>query len=239
MASFGKVIVEVLCARISGEGTFFPNADPNKHHALIPVMVNRGKNRAGEEMTDRYTLNFWGKYAIWACKWLTIGREVHIEGELRSYNHPTGAVNATGKPIYENRVQILVHTCYLGRDSMKEQAARINTLLNSLKAAGRDLNGGLTAEELLVVNRTDIGDYNPVTAAQTGMYGCCRVWVKGQGFLGNGAAQAAVPATPAASANVDVAAQVKALQEQLAALSNMTAASAGTNAQGPVDPFPG
>ncbi|GAF87241.1 unnamed protein product, partial [marine sediment metagenome] len=56
-----KLILSNL--RMAGMPTFFPHADPKKHRCLITGIKNRGKNAAGADLTDEYTLVWWGKYA--------------------------------------------------------------------------------------------------------------------------------------------------------------------------------
>jgi len=217
MSNLGTMLVQLMNVRVAGTPTFMPGADQKRNHCMVTVICNRGKKpETQEEMSDEITLNFWGKYADFAAKYLDTGREINVEGELRSHRHQTGQVNpTTGKPIIERRVEILVNRCFFGKDSMKELSARVNAKIAGLKGTGRiPMDAIITAEELLAVNRPDAGDYNPVLAAQTGRYGNARVWVKGVGFLGNGVA---APTTTSNTGIDALTAQVAALQAQLKA----------------------
>jgi single-stranded DNA-binding protein len=197
---------------------------------MLTVICNRGKKpNTQEEMSDEITLNFWGKYANFAAKYLDVGREINVHGELRSHRHQTGQINpASQKPIIERRVEILVNRCYFGKDSMKEMGSRVNAKIAALKQAGRiPVDAILTAEELLAVERPNIGDYNPAESAVTGKYGNAKVWVKGQGFIGTGGAipTGTVAAGAAAGTNVE---GLKAQMEEISKA--LTAAGAGGDA---------
>ena len=192
--NLGAMKVQLLNVRVAGKPTFMPGSEPKRNHTMLTVICNRGKKpNTQEEMSDEITLNFWGKYADFAAKYLDVGREVNIDGELRSHRHQTGTVNpTTGKQNIERRVEVLVNRCYIGKDSMKEMSARMNAKIAALIAGGRLPQGTvLTAEELLAVDRPDIGDYNPAIHDATGVYGNAKIWRKGTGFVGTGAASAA------------------------------------------------
>jgi hypothetical protein len=236
--------IQLLNVRIAGIPTFIPaaNGDVNKHHTLMTVICNRGQNRnTQEEMSDEITLNFWGKYACTAALYLNKGREISVDGELRSYRHQTGQMRpGTNTPAIERRVEVLVQRFFFGKDSMKEMSARLNQKIAELKAAGRiPAATVLTAEELLAIERPAAVDYNPAVALQTGVYGNAKVWIKGTGFVtGNGVA-APVLADPAAAAGagLDPAAmanQIAILQKTLLGLS----AGAGAGGAATIDPFP-
>jgi len=83
-------------------------------------------------------------------------------------------------------------------------------------------------------------DYNPVLAAQTGMYGNARVWVKGIGYIGPQNAQAVAVAAPAATPVIIAdpnAANTNAMLATLAqAVNALVSAQAGAKAQ--AEPVP-
>lgn len=226
MSNLGAIKVQLLNVRVAGKPTFMPskNGDPRRHHTMVTVICNRGKNPNNQEdMTDEITLNFWGKYAIFAAKYLDTGREINVDGELRSYRHQTGQINPTsGKPVIERRVEVLVNRCFFGKDSMKELSARINANIAALRQSGR-LVGDVAAEELLKVSRIDVGDYNPALHDASGIYGNARIW-RG-GWIGNGVA--------APASTTDELAQ---LRQAVATMSaQLSAANAGASAE--ANPF--
>ena len=234
----GQIKVLGMNVRVSSVPTFIPGATPDKNHCMVPVMVNRGTSKSGKVLTDALTLHFWNKGANVAACHLGVGREINFDGEIRTYSNPTGQVNPkNGKQIYDKRVEIAVSRFFFGKDSMKEMIARVNANIAALKAAGRDLNGVLTAEELLKVERTATTEYNPAISAQTGMHGYAKVWANGS-FLGNGLATGTViPQTPVA-APVTPAPDMQALMAQFQALqaAGTTGAVAGATT---VDPLAG
>ena len=241
MSNLGAMKVQLLNVRIAGIPTFIPNADPKKHHLLCTVICNRGKNsNTQQEMTDEITLNFWGKYAETAALYLDKGREINVDGELRSYRHQTGRVRPSdNRPEIERRVEVLVNRFYFGKDSMKEMSARVNAKIAEIKASGRVLNGGLTAEELLAVTRPQAMDYNHNLATQTGKFGNARVWIKGQGFLAGGTMPAGQPAGQPEGAVLNpeqIQAQIASLTQTLNSLTNSGAVAAGAGSE--VNPFP-
>jgi len=206
--NLGAMKVTLLNVRVAGMPTFMPGSEPKRHHTMLTVICNRGINPTNkQEMSDAVTCNFWGKYAGVAAQFLSTGREISIDGELRSHNHETGEVK-NGKRVIERRVEILVNRFYFGKDSMKELSARVNAKIAEFKQLGRlPATAQITAEELLAVTRPAAVDYNPLLAEQTGMYGNARVWVKGRGFLNNGlitdpAVAAATAAAAAAAGTV-------------------------------------
>lgn len=231
----GKMITILIGVRVAGVPTFFPGENVDNHHTMLTVICNRGKNKAGVEMSDEVTLDFWGKYAQTAALYLEKGREINVEGELRSHTVDTGQVRANGKRDLNRNNSVVVDKFYFGSDSKKELVARINANLAAAKAEGKlDPNATITGDDLIKVSRGAAYDYNPALAAQTGMYGCAKVYVKGQGFIVPGQTPV-LPAAPVAP--VDTAAkdaEIARLQAQVAA---MTAAPA-TPAEAPaVDAF--
>jgi len=247
--NLGAMKVTLLNVRVAGAPTFMPGTDPKRHHTMLTVICNRGINPNNQqEMSDAVTCNFWGKYAGVAAQFLNTGREISIDGELRSHNHETGEIK-NGKRVIERRVEVLVNRFYFGKDSMKELSARVNAKIAEMKQLGRiPMTAQITAEELLAVTRPAAVDYNPLIAAQTGMYGNARVWVKGTGFLGNGlvvdpaiaadaAAAAAGTATPAAAIPGVVDPALVAQLTQLLAGQQAAAAAAGAAAGTETSPF--
>jgi len=237
MGNLGTIKVHMMNVRIAGKPTFMPAADPKRHHTMVTVICNRGVNPTNQQpMSDEVTLNFWGPYALTAAKYLDTGREINVEGELRSFRHQTGQVGANGKPVIERRVEVQVQKFFFGKDSLKELTARINARIAELKAGGRiPQQVILDAGELLTVNRPDPGDYNPAIHDATGTYGNARIWRKGVGFVGQGAAAAAPLNTGTAGDIASLTEQMRQIQAQLSAAQN-AGATAGA---GPVNPFEG
>lgn len=180
-------IISLSNVRVAGAPCFFPAADPNKHRCLVTVIKNRGKNKAGAEMTDEIGLVFWGKYAQTAALYLDKGRAINVDGVLRSYKQDTGRLKPSGKKEITRTTNVHVQGFEFGADSKKALVKRITQNLIKAKSDGRlDPNATITAEELILVERPAAYDYNPQLAAQTGRYGNAQVWIKGQGFLGAG-----------------------------------------------------
>jgi hypothetical protein len=199
---------------------------------MLTVICNRGKNpRTQEEMSDEITLNFWGKYADFAANYLTVGREINVDGELRSHRHPTGQINpATGKSVIERRVEVLVTKCFFGKDSMKEMSARVNAKIAALKQIGRiPMESNITADELLAVTRPAAVEYNPAIHDAAGMYGNAKIWKKGQGFVGNGVVAPQPVAQPVNTGNPQ---DVTALTQELATLKAQLAAKEAAQVAG-------
>jgi len=181
-------IVSLTNVRVAGDPTFFPGADVSKNRCLVTVIKNRGKNKAGQEMTDEFTLVFWNKYAQTAALYLDKGRAIDVKGVLRSHTKDTGRVKPNGKKELTRTTNIHVKSFEFGADSKKELVKRVGQ--NIAKAIQEGLlppNCTITPDYLIAVSRTPAYDYNPQLAAQTGRYGNARVYIKGQGFLGNGA----------------------------------------------------
>ena len=180
----GKFIVQGINAYCAAAPIFLPGADVKKNHTLVTVIANRGTNKAGVEMRSEVTLNIWGKYAGVAACHLDKGRQISFEGELTSYTEDTGLVGANGKKIPHRRNEVRVDKFWFGADTQKELAQRVGKNLAALQASGQPLSG----DALIKITRNATVDYNPALAAQTGMYGNARVYIKGQGFLKPGAA---------------------------------------------------
>lgn len=233
-------MVSLSNVRVAGAPTFFPSDDPKKHRCLITVIKNRGKNQQGVELTDEFTLVYWGKYAQTAALYLDKGRAINVDGVLRSYTVDTGRVKPNGKKELNRTTSIHVKGFEFSADSLKALSKRIGgnmALIQSAREAGtRDPNAPMTPEELLTVHRQPAYDYNPTTAAQTGRYGNAQVYIKGVGMLvaGSpvpmaGAPMAGVPGTPA-----DTAAQLVRMQAEMNALTAAAAAAAGAPVNVPV-----
>jgi single-stranded DNA-binding protein len=221
--NLGAMKVQLLNCRVAGTPTFMPGSEPKRNHTMLTVICNRGKKpNTQEEMSDEITLNFWGKYADFGAKYLDVGREVNIDGELRSHRHMTGQINpTTKKPIIERRVEVLVNRCYFGKDSMKELSARVNSNIAIAKSQGRiNVEAVLTAEELLKVERPDVGDYNPAIHDVAGRYGNAKIWKKGTGMLAQTAVAAAVGPESVADLNVKMVEIQKALDAAAGAEAN-------------------
>ena len=186
-------IVNLTNVRVAGDPTFFPGLDVSKHRCLVTVIKNRGKNKAGQEMTDEFTLVFWAKYAQTAAMYLDKGRAIDVTGVLRSHTIDTGRIKPNGKKELQRNTNVHVKSFEFGADSKKELVKRVGQ--NIAKAIQEGLlppNCTITPDYLIEVKRSAAYDYNPELAAQTGRYGNARVFIKGQGFLGNGAVQQSV-----------------------------------------------
>lgn len=210
----GKMQVTLIGVRVAGTPTFIPGNDINGHHTMLTVINNRGKNKAGVPQSDEITLNFWGKYAQTAALYLDKGREINVTGELRSFTKDTGVVRADGKNELHRRNEVLVDKFFFGADSLKELSGRVNANLLAAKNAGKlDPNATITAEDLLAVSRGAAYDYNPTIAAQTGMYGCAKVYISKVGFIVPGQTVVPTVGTPAPPANA--AAEIARLQAEV------------------------
>ena len=210
----------ILCnARVAGPPTFFPGLTPDKHRTLLTVIKNRGKNKAGQPLSDEYTLVMWGKYAQTGALYFTVGRALNVECVPRSYSVDTGRLKPNGKKEIYRLTNFHVRSFEFGADSKKELSARINQNIMTAKAAGQiDQNATVTAEILLAVTRPQKVDYNPAVHNATGMYGNAKIFIKGQGFAGPGTAVATGQPT------------VEQLEAQLAQLKAAPAGAEGTDA---------
>jgi len=210
--------------RVASEVTFIPGAtDPKRNHAILTVINNRGKHpRTGEDMTDEITLNFWNKYAGVAAHYLYPGKQINVEGRIQSYTEDTGQVRPNGGKKLNRKIEVVVTQMQLLGDSMKKINERIAKNVAILKAAGRlPAEVILTAEELLKSDKIPMTDFAPAVAAQTGRYGCARVWSKDKGFWDQSLATAATTTEAPANVNLGdkaaIAAQIENLQKLLAA----------------------
>jgi hypothetical protein len=197
-------MVSLSNVRVAGAPTFFPADDPKKHRCLITVIKNRGKNQQGVELTDEFTLVYWGKYAQTAALYKELNRttSIHVKG----FEFSADSLKALSKRIGGNMAAI--------------QAAR--------EAGTRDPNAPMTPEELLTVHRQPAYDYNPTTAAATGRYGNAQVYIKGVGMLAAGSPvpMAGAPMTGAPGTPADTAAQLVRMQQEMNALTAAAAAAA-------------
>jgi len=237
----GKFVVTGINAHCAAAPMFLPGADVKGNHTIITVIVNRGKTKAGVEMKSAVTLNIWGKYAGVAACHLDKGRQINFLGELLDHTKDTGVIGPDGKKIIFRRNEVRVDKFYFGGDTLKELTARVGKNLAMLQAA----NLPVTAEALIKTSRSATVDYNPALAAQTGMYGNARVWIKGQGWLKPGAVVAAPAEIPAPAAVVVPAAapvEGKSMEALMAEQEELKAALANASASAvaaPVDAFAG
>lgn len=232
-------IISLSNVRVAGAPTFFPSDDPKKHRCLITVIKNRGKNAQQVELTDEFTLVFWGKYAQVAALHLDKGRAINVDGVLRSYTVDTGRVKLNGKKELNRTTSVHVKGFEFSADSKKELVKRINTNLAAIQAAKeagtRDPNIPITAEELIVVQRPTAYDYNPQLAAATGRYGNAQVYIKGQGMMVPGST---VVAPNAGAVATDPAAELAAMQVRMDALKAQSAAAGpAASVEVPANPF--
>jgi len=167
-------------ARVAGVPTFIPGGDPTKNHAMVTVMVNR-KDRQGNDHSEDITVHFWGKSANVAANYLSIGKQVNIEGRLNSRTIDTGQVRADGKKILYRLVEVTASRCELLGDSLKEMQAAFDTGILALKSSGRlDPNAQISITDVLP-KKGPMVDFNPALAVQTGKYGHANVWSKDKG----------------------------------------------------------
>ena len=208
-------IMSLVNVHVAGTPTFFPNADPKKHRCLLTVMKNRGKNNAGQEMTDEMTLVFWGPYAQTAALFLDKGRCINAEVVPRPYSVDTGQVRADGKKIIHRITNFSVRSFEFGGDTKKELVARITANIQKAKQEGLlPVDATITAEYLIDIVRPQKYDYNPQLVAQTGKYGNAKVFIKGTGFI----VPTGVVASPSLVPEVVDVNDVDALQERVDAL---------------------
>lgn len=226
----GNATFSLTNARCLNDPIIIPNAsDPNKNHTLITVIANRGKTKAGKQLTTVLPLSFWGPYAAVAAVHLKKGRQINVTGDIVSFLMDTGSV-VNGKPQRFLRIEGRVAEFEFAGETMKELVARIDKNIASLKAAGRIApQTVVTGQELLAVERPKTVKFDMAMASQTGMFGNARVFVKGSGFLKTGTV--AQPAQPASVVDV------KAITDALAAKGiqlNLGAAAASSPFSGAV-----
>jgi hypothetical protein len=208
-------IMNLTNVHIAGTPTFFPGAEVNKHRCLVTVMKNRGKNKAGQEMTDEMTLVFWGKYAQTAALFLDKGRCLNAEVVPRPYSVDTGQTRPDGKKIIHRITNFSVRSFEFGGDTKKELISRITANIQKAKAEGLLPNDAtITAEYLIDIVRPAKYDYNPALVAQTGMYGNAKVFIKGTGFV----TPTGIPASTAIVAEAIASDDIGALEERVASL---------------------
>lgn len=231
--------MNVHCA---GNPTFFPGDRPESHHTTITVIDN-DKGRDNKEYQTEYTLKFWGKYAQAAAQYLKKGRCLSFEGVLTSYTKDTGQVNTgTGKRILNRKNEVRVTKFAFGPATKAELQERVNGNIAKLVMAGRLVAGSVSAEELLAIDVQPSQDYNPMLAAQTGMYGNAKVWNKASGsmMVPGQAAPVNIPANPAgvvAPNGVAITPELLQAAQLLAANMTPTAPAANVANNAPVDAF--
>lgn len=197
--------------RLASDPTFFPHpTDATKHRALVTVIKNHGKNKTTgvERKPTEYSLTFWGSYSQTCALYLAKGRAINVEVAPKSYSRETGRVKPTGAKEINRTTTFDVKSFEFSLDSKKELVKRINTNLAKAKSEGRiNPDATITAEELIEVTRPQAYNYDAALAAQTGMYGNARVYIKGQGFLG---ANTVVAGAPQAGSNGALIAEMQA-----------------------------
>lgn len=191
MGEFKAILTGV---RVAANPTFIPGTDPLRNHAITTVMVNR-KDRQGNDHSDDVTVHFWGKSANVAANYLSKGKQCNIEGRLQSYTSDTGQVK-DGKRILNRKVEVNALRCELLADSMREIQAAFDSGIIALKNSGRlDPNAQINLSDILP-KKGSMVDFNPALSAQTGLYGCAKVWSKDQGFWTPGAMAPVATAVP-------------------------------------------
>jgi hypothetical protein len=230
-----KTRINLTNVRVASAPIFFPADDPKKHQCALTVIKNRGKNKAGQELTEVYRIRFWGKYAQTAALYLKVGRAICVDAVSKgTYNKETGMVGPNGKPMIQHETVYDVQGFEFGPDSKKNWIERLTLRLEEARRTGLiPPNCTLGAEFLLTTNAIPKYDYNPQLAAQSGKYGNARVWVKGIGFLGNGTG--APVAAGAGASPVD--AEKAALQARIAELERLAGGQAAVAGAGDVNPF--
>lgn len=208
-------------ARVAGDPTFIPGADPTKNHAIVTVMVNR-KGRDNKDYSEDITVHFWGKSANVAANYLCTGKQVNIEGRLNTRTIDTGQVRPDGKKVLHRNVEVSAIRCELLGDSLKEMQAAFDNGILALKNSGRlDPQAQINLNDVLP-KKGPMVDFNPALASQTGRYGHAKVWSKDRGHWNPN------PAAPAV-----VIDEVAALKAQLTALETKQAAATGTGGPNP------
>ncbi len=229
----GNAIAILTGAHVAGVPTFFPAADgdPKKHTLILNVMINGRKKKDGSRSVETHAVKFWGKYACIAAHQLKKGSAINVFGVYTTWQRDTGEVK-NGKKVIEEKTSVRCDQFEHAGMTQKEVAAMIDVNLaayyTGIAAGTIHPQTKLTSEMLMKKPELSVyGDYNPALAAQTGMYGNARVFVKGIGWL-NGNGQVAQPASaiPADKATVDAIARriVELQQGQLVDVAAMKAA---------------
>ncbi len=198
-------IMTLTNVHIAGVPTFFPHpTDSKKHRTMMTAIKNRGKNAAGQEMTDEFTLTWWGKYAETAAIFITKGRCINVECVARPYTTDDGTVKANGKKNLQRTTNFAVRSFEFGGDTKKELSNRITTNIQLAKAQGLlPPDTTITADFLLNVTRPTHYDYNPDLAQISGLYGTARVWIKNVDGVGGGFIKPTGAAIPAGGSSID------------------------------------
>lgn len=223
--------VSLVNVRAASDPMFFADADPKKHRCLLPVIKNLGKHpTTGQPMTQSYTVVFWAKYAELAALMIEKGRQITLDGVLRTFNKELGN-GPDGRKIYNKITTVHARRFELGADSTKALIARINAKIAEGKAAGlippQMTVGG---DYLIAVVRPKHRPFNPAEVASTGKFGFAKVSLgKGQGWVNAGAATGAGSVPAPVKTKEQIAAEIAQLQAQMNSAASATA--------GGVDPF--
>jgi len=212
----GEFLFIGTSCHVAGPPTYIPGTTPDKNHALVTLMVNR-KTRAGNQVTDEITANFWAKNASVAANYLGTGKQCNIRGRSQSYNQATGRILPNNKAEINRRIEVTVTRCELLADSRKAQEAELAVNINRLKAEGRLPAAVILTMDDLFSKKATMVDFNPAVAIQTGSYGHAKVWSKDVGFWGNGIGQVAAIA-PAVIPAGNQAEQIASIEKMLAML---------------------
>lgn len=223
-------IVRLTNVRAASDPMFFADADPKKHRCLVPVIKNLGKHSVtGAPLTQSYTVIFWAKYAEMAAIMIEKGRQVTIDGVLRTFNKELGT-GPDGKRLFNKITTVHARRFELGADSTKSLIARINDNIAKGKASGlippQMTVGG---DYLLAVVRPKHRPFNSAEVVSTGKFGYAKVSMgKGRGFAGAVSAPALIQNVPTKTEE-QIRAEIAALQGQLNAPAAVSASV--------VDPF--
>jgi hypothetical protein len=164
------------------------------------MIKNRGINPNNQQpMTSEFTFVWWGAYAETCCLYIPTGRAISALVAPRTRSIDTGRVKANGKKEIYRVTDFHVRAFEFGADSLKELVARLDANLLLAKQQGiLDQNSTLSGQFLAQVKRPAKVPFVLALAEQTGMYGNARVFVKGRGWIGPGAAvPAGVAVNPA------------------------------------------
>ena len=221
---------------IAGIPTFFPGQDTKGHQCVLTVIDNI--KRGDKEYKSETTLKFWGKKAQHAALYLKKGMCISYEGRMDSYTSESGQVKADGTKILNRKNEISIETFSFGPETKASLKARIEGNIAKLVGLGRIVAGSITADELMAIDTIPAYDYNPMMAAQSGLYGNARVWNKAANSWMAGTGTVTTPVgAPAGNPSITPEALAAAMAA-LNAAQNLQANNAGVaTGNTPVDAF--
>ena len=198
----GSININLQAVRVAGIPTFIPGSSQDTHHLLFTIINNRGQSGEGKtKYTDELTCHIWGKYAEVMAHYISKGREISINGDLRSYS------SGEGKSITRKN-EVRVNTVFLGAEPYKVLNDTINGNIALLKMNGRlPQNCDIKAVDLLQKEKPV---QKPYDVSVGGTFGQAKVWTKGQGFD-----QSHSTSAPITDNNAGLTEQIAAIQQQL------------------------